>query len=304
VKIRRIGLLLSFFLLSGCLPEESAYSTPIQVGSQQISLIDGMAMVYVPEGDFQMGSNDGPDTEKPKHTVWVNAFWIDQTEVNNSQFETFIKESRYKTDAEIAEWSYVLELSTGKWLKVSGANWKHPAGPTSNLSGLEKHPVSYMSWNDASAYCAWAGRRLPSEAEWEKAARSNDGRVYPWGNQPPGNNLLNFADTNVSLQWADKSSDDGYVFTSPVGHYPEGASPYGALDMAGNVWEWVNDWYDPEYYLSQTVWRNPTGPSTRSGRVLRGGSWYDSGGVTRASFRLGYYPMDGYAYYGFRCAVS
>jgi eukaryotic-like serine/threonine-protein kinase len=296
-------LLLSIFFLHGCLPNENSHLVTLEIGSKQISAPDDMAMVYVPEGNFLMGSNEGPDSEKPTHTVWLNAFWIDQTEVTNLQFIKFVGESNYTTDAEIANWSYLFEMSSEKWVKVAGVNWRHPYGPTSALDKLENHPVSYMSWNDASAYCKWAGRRLPSEAEWEKAARGTDSRFYPWGDSKPSKYLLNYADKNLSVGWADINSDDGYSFTSPVGHYPEGASPYGALDMSGNVWEWVNDWYDPNYYLSQTIWSNPTGPITKSGRVLRGGSWYDTGTVTRSSFRLGYYPMDWYAYYGFRCAV-
>ncbi len=302
--------LLFLLLFAGCSPVSPSTLTPSTappkpgVGSKQISAKDGMVMGFVPEGNFQMGSNDGPDYEKPSHTVWLDAFWIDQIEVTNAQFEKFVNESNYETDAETADWSYVFDVSSGKWPKVAGANWRHPQGPTSNLDGLENHPVAYMSWNDADAYCRWAGRRLPSEAEWEKAARGTDHRLYPWGNQKPGKNLLNFADKAIPLGWSDKATDDDYPFTSPVGHYPEGASPYGALDMAGNVWEWVNDWFDPNYYLSQTTWRNPTGPSARAGKVLRGGSWYDSGNVSRSSFRLAYFPMDWYAYYGFRCAVS
>jgi formylglycine-generating enzyme required for sulfatase activity len=195
-------------------------------------------------------------------------------------------------------------MDSTKWVKVSGANWRHPRGPFYGLEGLENHPVSYTSWNDAQAYCRWAGRRLPSEAEWEKAARGTDGRVFPWGDQKPDPSLLNFADRNISLAWADPQADDGYAFTAPVGTYPLGASPYGALDMAGNVWEWVNDWYDPYYYRQQAAWYNPTGPPLRSGRVLRGGSWADSGPVTRSSIRLAYYPTHWYAVYGFRCVQS
>jgi formylglycine-generating enzyme required for sulfatase activity len=306
-KITVFFLAILIGLFSGCQVDAHSPTIPsgeLAVGSRQISMIDDMVMVYVPEGMFQMGSNNGPDYEKPEHSVWVDAFWIDQTEVTNQQFEKFVKEADYSTDAETAGWSYVLDAASGKWLKITGANWKHPQGPSSNLDGLENHPVSYMSWNDAFAYCRWAGRRLPSEAEWEKAARGTDGRRFPWGDQEPAGNLLNFADANITISWADNDADDGYPFTSPVGHYPEGASPYGALDLAGNVWEWVNDWFDPDYYLSRTIWRNPAGPAPQSGRVLRGGSWYDSGTVTRSSIRLGYYPMDGYAYYGFRCAVS
>jgi formylglycine-generating enzyme required for sulfatase activity len=291
------------FPVLGTAPEQT--TTPkAGIGSKQISPKDGMWMVYVPQGNFQMGSDDGTDYEKPMHTVWLDAFWIDKTEVTNTQFEEFVRQSNYQTDAEVAGWSYVYDMASTKWLKVSGANWRHPRGPSSNLDGLENHPVTYISWNDALAYCRWAGRRLPSEAEWEKAARGTDSRIYPWGNQRPDQYLLNFADKNISLAWADKNMDDGYAFTSPVGNYPQGVSPYGALDMAGNVWEWVNDWYDPNYYQQQTFWSNPAGPSVKSGRVLRGGSWADSANVTRSSFRLAYYPMDWYAFYGFRCAES
>jgi len=255
-----------------------------------------------------MGSDSGPDAEKPAHAVWLDSYWIDQTDVTNAQFEEFVGESRYKTDAETAGWSYVYDMQSTRWLKGRGVNWKHPQDPSSDLSGLGNHPVTYMSWNDASAYCQWAGRRLPSEAEWEKAARGTDGRMYPWGNQKPNQTLLNLADKNITTSWADKQSDDGYAFTSPVGNYPLGASPYGAMDMAGNVWDWVNDWYDPNYYRSQVTWSNPTGPatmpSTQSGKVLRGGSWADSAAVTRTTIRLAYYPMDWHAYFGFRCAST
>jgi formylglycine-generating enzyme required for sulfatase activity len=265
---------------------------------------DGMWMVFVPEGSFLMGSDNGPDDETPSHIVWLDAFWIDQTEVTNAQFGQFIRESNYQTDAEASGWSYVYAMQSTKWVKVNGADWSHPGGPLSTLEGLEDLPVAYISWNDAMRYCQWANRRLPSEAEWEKAARGTDGRRYPWGDQNPDCHLLNYADKNITLSWADNKEDDGYAFTSPAGHYPLGASPYGALDMAGNVWEWVNDWYDPNYYHGQNLWINPPGPSTQSGRVLRGGSWADSAIVTRSTLRLGYYPMDGYAYYGFRCATS
>jgi formylglycine-generating enzyme required for sulfatase activity len=295
------------FLLAGCRADATssiAGNKEPAFGSKQISAKDGMAQVFIPEGYFQMGSEDGPDYEQPIHAVWLDAFWMDRTEVTNFQFAEFVDASGYETDAELAGWSYVFDMASDQWPKVAGADWRHPRGPAGNLDGLGDHPAAYISWTDASAYCRWAGRRLPSEAEWEKAARGTDRRLFPWGDQKPGARLLNFADRNISVGWADPDSDDGYAFTAPVGRYPEGASPYGVLDMAGNVWEWVNDWFDQEYYLSQTVWSNPAGPSVRQGRVLRGGSWYDSGNVTRSSFRLGYYPTYWYAYYGFRCAVS
>jgi formylglycine-generating enzyme required for sulfatase activity len=272
--------------------------------ARRISPKDGMSMVRIPQGSFQMGSDTASDAEKPLHTVQLDTYWIDQTEVTNAQFEEFVWESKYETDAEGAGWSYLYDISSARWRKTDGVNWQHPQGTSSNLEGLENHPVTHISWNDASAYCRWAGRRLPSEAEWEKAARGADSRLYPWGNQKPDHDLLNFADKNISLGWADKKIDDGYAFTSPVGNYPKGASPYGVMDMAGNVWEWVNDWYDPDYYQEPLVWANPVGPGATSGRVLRGGSWADSASVARSSFRLAYFPMDWYAYYGFRCAVS
>jgi formylglycine-generating enzyme required for sulfatase activity len=270
----------------------------------QGSTRDGVWMVFVPQGYFTMGSDSGPDDEKPSHAVWLDDYWIDRTEVTNARFGEFIRATGYRTDAETTGWSYVYDMPSTKWVKIYGADWKHPRGPSGDLEGLENHPVTYVSWNDAAAYCAWTGRRLPSEAEWEKAARGTDGRMYPWGNRKPDRDLMNFADKNITLSWADEQIDDGYAFTSPAGNYPQGASPYGAMDMAGNVWEWVNDWYDPDYYQEQAVWSNPAGPSDASGRVLRGGSWADSAGVARTTMRLGYYPMDGYAYYGFRCAVS
>jgi len=275
------------------------------IGSTQISEKDSMVMVYVPEGEFLMGATDtdaGSD-EKPQHTVYLDAFWIDQTEVTNDMFAKFIAATSYETDAEKGGCSYVFNGSG--WDCVSGAKWDHPSGPNSTLDGLENHPVVHVSWNDATAYCEWAGRRLPTEAQWEKAASWDElqqaKRKYPWGNGNVAGNLLNFADSNLKVDWADKTVDDGYQFTAPVGTYPDGASPYGALDMAGNVWEWVNDWYGENYYNNSPS-ANPPGPTSGDARVLRGGCWYVVAQLVRASYRNWFFPVPWFNFYGFRCS--
>ena len=198
----------------------------------------------------------------PKHTVYLDAFWIDRTEVTNAQYQKC-------TDADACQ-------SHGEY----GSDFNDPT-----------QPVVGVSWNDANDYCQWVERRLPTEAEWEKAARGTDGRKYPWGNQSPNCNLLNY--------WGKEGGCMGR--TSPVGGYPAGVSPYGALDMAGNVLEWVADWYDTNYYASSPD-RNPTGPDSGSVRVLRGSSWYGPGGdLVRAAIRNRDLPGDRLVNLGFRC---
>jgi formylglycine-generating enzyme required for sulfatase activity len=159
-----------------------------------------------------------------------------------------------------------------------------------------------MSWSDAAAYCAWAERRLPTEAEWEKAARGANARPYPWGDAQASGDLLNYADRNMPVPWADEAEDDGYVFFAPVGSYPAGASPYGALDMAGNAWEWVADFIDNNYY-ARSPYADPTGPESGSEHVLRGGSWWTGARDVRTAARgeAADFPYD---VYGFRCAEA
>jgi len=237
--------------------------------------------VFVPAGSFMMGSEDGGDNERPVHEVTLDAFWLDRTEVTNAQFELFVSETGFQTTAEQEGGGYI--VSNNEWTYTEGADWRHPQGPSSNLNGLGPHPVVLVSWDDATAFCAWAGGRLPTEAEWEVAARGPESRVYPWGDTFDGERL-NFCDVNCPFDWADKSVDDSYAYTAPVGSYPDGASWVGALDMAGNVWEWVNDWYDSGYY-GQSPDENPSGPASGEYRVLRGGAWGNGDGDARSSYR-------------------
>jgi formylglycine-generating enzyme required for sulfatase activity len=319
-KMKRIAFVISIlvFLLAACnlsatvtptvpgMPTatELPASTEVPVlGSTRTSEIDGMMQVFVPGGDFAMGSDTSTyANERPVHTVTLDSFWIDQTEVTNAMFGAFVAQTGYQTDAETTGASSVYNPDTDKNELVPGTDWQHPLGPGSSLADLAQHPVVHVSWNDAQAYCQWAGRRLPTEAEWEKAARGTDGWTYPWGNDFDGTRL-NFADVTLGAFWGDSNFDDGFQLTAPVGNYPAGASPYGALDMSGNVWEWVNDWVDEAYYQSSPS-INPTGPDTGEYRTVRGGSWHDIADGQRAAYRGWTNPGDTDITLGFRCALS
>jgi serine/threonine-protein kinase len=306
--------------LSGC-SQLGAVITPTAPGPgpTQISEIDGMTQVYIPAGEFLMGSaeadvdramNECPTClrdwfkdEMPQHKVYLDAFWIDKTEVTNAMFTQFVEATGYETEAEKAGCGIVLNQFSREWQMVQGADWVHPRGPGTDIVGSGNHPVVQINYFDAEAYCQWAGRRLPTEAEWEKAARGTDGRIYPWGNQAPAENLLNFADRNAYVRIADFDANDGYAFTAPVGSYPEGASPYGVLDMSGNVSERVAGWYSDTYYANSPE-RNPTGPESGEYVVLRGGSWSRIGRLLRSAARLKYPLINRSSGTGFRCAVS
>lgn len=276
-------------------------------GATQVAPQDGMLQVYIPAGEFLMGATDAQAQEHfqkhkmpllgatPQHKVYLDAYWIDKTDVTNAMFRKFVDATDYKTDAE-KEGSGMANASSGEFVIVKGVNWQHPQGKSSNLNSLENHPVVQMSWNDAKAYCEWAGRRLPTEAEWEKAARGTDARKYPWGNDEPACDRANY--------WGKAKGGCVGLTSTTVDQYPSGASPYGVLDMAGNVYEWVADWYDINYYASSPG-SNPTGPNAPSlagAHVLRGGSWASLPDSITVYNRLSGGSKYGSVVQGFRCA--
>ena len=261
---RSVSLLLILLLFDTIVPDRSAISG------------DGPdSMVLVPAGEFMMGTPEGSDglpDEHPARLVYLGAFWIDRYEVTNADYEKFVRATGYEPPANA---------------NPASTLWEHNAP----LPGIEQHPVVNVSWLDAIAFCRWAEKRLPTEAEWEKAARGPDGRVYPWGNE------WDFEKANSASYWAKRTvqfnnSVDweafwlkgdgaaisrekgirGEVLTLPIASFPAGASPYGALDLAGNAAEWVQDWYNPNYYRTAPA-SDPQGPERGAIKAMRGGSW-------------------------------
>jgi formylglycine-generating enzyme required for sulfatase activity len=215
-------------------------------------------------------------------------------------FALFVEATGYLTTAEIKGLSQI--AMRGQWGFQVGADWRHPTGLDSSIEGLGDHPVVHVSWEDAVAYCEWAGRRLPTEAEWEKAARGADERRFPWGNETVSGDLLNMADVTLNSHYSDFSVDDNWEHTSPVGFFKMGVSPYGTFDMAGNVWEWVSDWYAVTYYAESPA-ENPAGPESGDYHVIRGGSWNERSNLTRTTARH-YLINPAYIDLGIRCASS
>jgi formylglycine-generating enzyme required for sulfatase activity len=240
-----------------------------------------------------MGSEDGNDDEKPVHTVYLDAYWMDQTEVTNAMFALFLTDLGNQSEGG-ATW---LDVNRYANIKQSGSNW-------SPESGFEEHPVVEVTWYGARAYCTWAGRRLPTEAEWEKATRGEIGFIYSWGNDFECNKGNSDDETSFdSYVVLGGVGCDGFIQTAPVGSFPGGASPYGLLDMTGNIWEWVLDWYGSGYYHNSPI-GNPQGPSSGDSRVIRGGSWSNNTSDLRSTYRGWVNPRLTINDIGFRCARS
>ncbi|KRA38636.1 sulfatase modifying factor 1 (C-alpha-formyglycine- generating enzyme 1) [Nocardioides sp. Root614] len=250
-----------------------------------------ISQVTVPGGTYWMGDAHGDgrpgDGETPVHAVELDSFEIDATSVTNADWAVFVDATGHVTEAEVFGTSGVFHLllsadpedvvsrapRTPWWLGVRGADWRHPGGRHGSIDGLDDHPVVHVSWNDAQAYCQWAGRRLPTEAEWEVASRGGIERArYPWGDDLPARDGEGDWPCNI---WQGSfpgvnTEDDGWLATSPVRTYqPNG---YGVWQSVGNIWEWCADWFDPGYYARAPL-RDPRGPGAGSARVLRGGSY-------------------------------
>lgn len=278
-------------------------------------------LVTIPSGTFLMGTDDvegfPADGEGPIREIEMQAFQMDQTAVTNEQFQSFVHETNYVTEAEQFGWSFVFHLfvsdkmkkqaeratQTPWWIAVPGAYWKKPEGPGSSIKKRKKHPVTHISWHDAAAYAAWAGKRLPTEAEWEYAARGGlVQKRYVWGDEliPNGKHMCNiwqgtFPERNTAA--------DGHIGTAPVTSFE--ANGYGLYNMAGNVWEWCQDWFAKEHDSEQKT--NPTGPLSGKGKVMRGGSYlchHSYCNRYRVAARTANTPDSSTGNMGFRCVAD
>jgi formylglycine-generating enzyme required for sulfatase activity len=300
-----------------CTPsrDNRADVTPIR-GSARATT-EGMSLV--PGGTYRIGSEDRlaypEDGEGPVRSIELTSFWIDTCAVTNADFARFVQGTGYTTDAEHYGWSFVFAgllpddfpptqgvAQAPWWRKVEQANWRHPEGVASSLDDRQDHPVVHVSWRDATAYAAWAGKRLPTEAEWESAARGGlDGRAFPWGDElePDGQHRMNVWQGSFPRA---NTLADGYLGTAPVRAFaPNG---HGLHEMTGNVWEWVSDWFHVTF---RTVDRHhdPQGPSRGLNKVQKGGSYlchHSYCGRYRVAARQGSTPDSSTGNVGFRCA--
>lgn len=280
-------------------------------------------MAALPGGSFLMGTDhpDGfpDDGEGPVREVCLSPFRIDRFPVTNEQFAAFVRATNYRTEAERFGWSFVFwsHISPERfsklvvdtvaaapwWCKVPGAQWNAPEGPASNLAGRDRHPVVHVSWNDAAAYAAWSGRRLPTEAEWEYAARGGlVQKRYPWGDKlrPGGKHLCNIWQGEFPRQ---DTAEDGYAGTCPVDAFPPNA--FGLYSVTGNTWEWCADWFNADFHRTAGP-QNPQGPPNGSARVIKGGSFLCHKSYCnryRVAARTSNTPDSSTAHIGFRCAL-
>ena len=293
------------------------FAVPVRTRAEAVR-----GMIAIGEGTFRMGSEDPDafpdDGEGPIREVFVSAFHIDPKAVTNAQFAAFVKTTGYVTEAERFGWSYVFgAFVAGEaahrvlnatvpqapwWLPVEGADWRHPAGPGTGVGDKRQHPVVHVSWADASAYAAWAGKRLPTEAEWEKAARGGlDQARFPWGDDftPRGQHRCNTWQGEFPRR---NTGEDGFIGTAPVDAYrPNG---FGLFNTSGNVWEWCRDWFGIDW--SAVTQRDPVGPSSGPGRVMRGGSYLCHVSYCnryRVAARTFSTPDSTTGHVGFRCVV-
>lgn len=251
-------------IVSGLLVTVMLWFSAVPARSEVLEIVgkDGAPMALVPAGEFIMGQHKWDADEQPAHRVYLEAFYLDKYEVTTARYGRFLQETGRQPPA---QWKDVNPATDGE------------------------RPVVSVTWHDADAYCRHYGKRLPTEAEWEKAARGTDGRQFPWGNEEPTPRHANFGATWI-----------GYETLIPVGSLQAGKSPYGVFDLAGNAWEWVADWYDMKYYKSSPE-LNPAGPSRGGSKVLRGGSWYDMLYDLRSTNRNYLGPKSTQFTVGFRC---
>jgi formylglycine-generating enzyme required for sulfatase activity len=304
-----------------CGPPRSISITdaPSAVAPRSQLPIDERAMVRIDGATFAMGdaSGDGSiaDGEHPVHAVTLRAFWIDRACVSNAELAAFADATGYRTEAEQIGWSFVFHLflpddapptravaGAPWWRQVEGASWRCPEGPGSSIAERADHPAVHVSWNDAAAFARWAGCRLPTEAEWELAARGGLARArYPWGDElvPGGEHRCNIWQGEFPTR---NTGDDGFVGTAPVASFPPNGN--GLYNMVGNVWEWCADWFSPTYY-AQSPPIDPIGPRTGSARVIRGGSYLCHASYCnryRVAARSSNTPDSSTGHMGFRCA--
>jgi formylglycine-generating enzyme len=284
-------------------------------------------MVRIPGGEFRMGGADPDafpdDGEGPVRTVRLSPYLLDATAVTNRQFAAFVRDTGYLTDAERFGWSFVFHLFVGPdqrhhvrdgsvpdapwWRPVEGASWHSPEGPGSDVSTRPQHPVVHVSWTDATAYAAWAGKRLPTEAEWEMAARGGlDQARYAWGDElvPKHRWRCNIWQGRFPQY---NSADDGHIGTAPVKSYPPNG--YGLYEVAGNVWEWTADWWSSTWHVADRpeTRLDPQGPPSGDGRVIRGGSYLCHESYCnryRVAARTSNTPDSSTGNTGFRCAAE